>query len=131
MKENWVGGGVLLFFEDSVMTLTFDLETLCKVAVYLIPKDTMWMKYEPDWVERWESMLRASDVDKQADHCRALTEGYPIFKTETTTRCTIFVIYLLDMRAAYYFVDLKTQTLHNVGSEDDSSVWKSNNSYIA
>lgn len=39
---------MLLFFEDSVMTLTFDLETLCKVAVHLIPKDTMWMKYEPD-----------------------------------------------------------------------------------
>lgn len=59
-------------------------------------------------------LITAGRLQRGTLHC--------IFKTETTTRCTIIVIYLLDMRAAYYFVDLKTQTLHNVGSEDDSSV---------
>lgn len=69
------------------MTLTLDLETCFKATAHLLPKGTLWMKYDPDWAKRKEDMIWTSDLgqtdgwtdermdrrmDGQTDHYRFL-----------------------------------------------------------
>lgn len=42
------------FTQKSAMTLiTFDLETWFKVTAHCLPKNTLGIKYEPDWAKGW------------------------------------------------------------------------------
>lgn len=67
------------------MTLTLDLETWFKVIVHPLPKDTQWVKYEPDWAKvrerknapnKWSQMDGQQDgwMDGQIDHYRVAAE---------------------------------------------------------
>lgn len=36
---------------DFKKIFTFDLQTWFKVIANILPKGTIWMKYEPDWID--------------------------------------------------------------------------------
>lgn len=71
------------------MTLTLDLKTWFNVTTHPLPKDTLWVKYKPDWAQGKEDMLPTSNLrqidgwknrqtaDGQTDQYRAFAERGP------------------------------------------------------
>lgn len=48
------------FSHNSAMSLSLDLETWYKVTAYPLLKDSLWMKFEPDWVKGRVDMLQTN-----------------------------------------------------------------------
>lgn len=53
------------FWYNSAITLTLDLEKWFKFTAHLLPKETLWVKYEPHWAKGREDMFRTRDLGQK------------------------------------------------------------------